>query len=77
MKYFWLSLCLICAPVSSVLSSDGYLHEKITLIDSELCYCRYLIYESKHNHIDKMTALETIDDILDVVFIQLKELNAE
>ena len=76
MRFFLAFVFLTFVLFSVAHSSATCLQEKIILIDSELCYCRYLIYEAKHDGIDKMIALETIDEILEVVFSQLKEINS-
>lgn len=60
-------LTLIC------LTGCVYAHPKIDVIDSELAYCRYMIYEARHGDIDTMQALDIIDEVLEVVSLQLKK----
>lgn len=75
MKYFLAFAFLTSVPSFAVESSDTCLREKMILIDTELCYCRYLIYEAKHKNIDAIDALEIIDDVFEVIFSQIAEIN--
>ena len=76
----WITCCLVFCmslfsqDLLSASSLDAGIEAKIELIDAELCYCRYLIYEAKHGDFDKTQALETIDEVFGFIFVQIDEI---
>lgn len=72
MKYLFTSLLLTLLCFGLVTGSE---EKTIELVKSELYYCRYIAYESRHDNINPTDALDWVDGIIEIALEQLEEIH--